>query len=74
MSKKLIQVHAKTPRRVWCSHCDTGEGVDTDIWYEVKDPTPYSVEMFARYLPCCLQKVGVVVDWQEQEEKDEKYW
>jgi hypothetical protein len=65
VSKKLVQVHSKEPQRVWCSHCDVGESIDTNIWYEVKDPKDH-IEMYQKYLPCCLQKVGVVVDWEDE--------
>jgi hypothetical protein len=38
---------------------------DTNIWYEIKDPKDH-IEMYQKYLPCCLQKVGVVVDWEDE--------
>jgi len=69
--KKLIQVHSEEPQRKWCSRCDSYVDKDTNIWYKIQDPQNH-IEMYQVYLECCLDKVGIVVDWEEKNEFTKK--
>jgi hypothetical protein len=55
--KDLIEIHADEEHMIHCDCCD-GESVLTNIWY-----IPSESYGLPRYLACCKNKVGNVVDW-----------
>jgi hypothetical protein len=52
-----------------CSCCDETIDFESFIWYkELKDDRYFE---FNTYLACCKDKVGIVVDWYNNEEYNE---
>ena len=64
MQYQLIQVHMRSPFPIVCDCCDL-EPVSTKIYYRIKDPID-AFELTRRYLECCKNKKGTVVDWEEE--------
>lgn len=62
MQYQLIQVHLPCERPVVCDCCDAAS-VYTKIYYRIKDPED-GFQFTRRYLDCCKNKKGTVVDWE----------
>lgn len=58
--KDLIEIHLDEPEHIWCDWCDVGEGELTDVYYI---PSETFGLIRSRYLSCCKDKIGKVVDW-----------
>lgn len=65
MNKKLLEIHCSSPKMILCACCDS-------VFKEVK--TYYKVIgvnnalSFQSYLDCCKNRIGNVVDWDEEDE------
>lgn len=59
---ELIEVCLEKEEYVFCGHCD-GESRYVNRYYRFKDRNIH-IRSFQRYLDCCKDLVGVVVDWE----------
>lgn len=56
--KELIEIHCEEEEHIYCSYCDS-ESELTSIYYVEKDTKNH----MQKYLTCCVDKVGKVIDW-----------
>ena len=63
---ELIEVHLEEPDLIFCSCCD-GESKEVVKYYKIINAKPEDHIMpYQKYLDCCVNKMGKVVDWQEE--------
>jgi len=63
---ELIEVHLKETDLIFCSCCDH-ESKMVDIYYRIKKVEPgQEVLLYQKYLSCCKDLMGTVVDWEEE--------
>lgn len=64
MDKKLLEVHSKRIRFVVCDYCDNTTA-EVYLYYRLAEPD--GAGLTRRFLSCCRDKIGIVVDWTEEE-------
>lgn len=62
--KELIEVHCVNTQLIVCDCCDS-YAVETKLYYRISKPKDH-FESSRRYLKCCKDKIGKVIDWEEK--------
>ena len=63
--KNLIKFYSETEHMIHCECCD-GESVLTKEWYQALQED--NSIGYNRYLDCCKDSVGTVIDWCDYED------